>query len=303
STSTLFLTIIPRPPSSTLFPYTTLFRSPLFQDPHRLDDVEALTRAGRAGDDVHAPMAQAQRLQDVEADLDLLDRIGGQGDADGVADARPKHVPHADGGFNRAGAQRARLSHAQVQGAVDGVGQLLIGGDRQEGVGRLHRNLELVEVQVLQDAGVVQGAFDHRVRTGLAVFLQQLLLQRPGVDADAHGAAVVAGGLDDLLDPLDRADVAGVDAQAGGARLGRLDASAVMEMDVGHQRHAGLARNGAEGRRRLFVRAGDADDVGPGLFQLADLLQRRRRIGGRRISHRLDADRRAPADGNGADHD
>src|SRR5690606_24739761 len=164
-------------------------------------------------------------------------------------------------------------------------------------------DLELVEVQVLEDAGVVQRAFDHGVGAGLAVFLEQFLLQRAGVDADAHGAAVVAGGLDDFLDPLDRADVAGVDAQAGGARLGGLDAAAVVEVDVGPQRHAGLARDGLEGRRGVLVRAGDADDVGPGLFQLADLLQRRRRVGGRRIGHRLDADRRATADRDGADHD
>src|SRR5438477_1628808 len=34
--------MIPRPPTSTLFPYTTLFRSPMPQDPHR--------RAGRHND-------------------------------------------------------------------------------------------------------------------------------------------------------------------------------------------------------------------------------------------------------------
>ena len=76
---------------------------------------------------------------------------------------------------------------------------------------------------------------------------------------------MVAGGLNDFLDPLDRADVAGVDAQAGGARLGRLDAALVVEVDVGHERHAGLARDGFKGLRRFHIRAGDADDVGPGL--------------------------------------
>uniref|UniRef100_A0A0N4ZLI6 LigA n=1 Tax=Parastrongyloides trichosuri TaxID=131310 RepID=A0A0N4ZLI6_PARTI len=268
-----------------------------------LNDVEALPRAGRAGDDVDAAGAQAERLQDVEADLDLLDRIGGEAHADGVADPGPEQRAHADRGLHGAGAQGPRLGDADVQRAVDGLGQLLVGCDGHEGVGRLHADLELVEVVVLQDAGVIEGAFDHRVGAGLAVLLQQLLFQRAGVDADAHGAAVVAGGLDDLLDPVDRADVAGVDAQAGGARLGRLDAAVVVEMDVGHERHAGLARDGAEGRRRLDVRAGDADDVGPGLFQLADLVQRRRRIGGRGVGHRLDADRGVAADRNGADHD
>jgi hypothetical protein len=77
----------------------------LFQHADRLDDVEALTGAGRAGDDVDAPVAQTQRLEDVEADLDLLDRIGGERDPDGVADPGPEHIAHADGRLDRAGAQ------------------------------------------------------------------------------------------------------------------------------------------------------------------------------------------------------
>ena len=175
--------------------------------------------------------------------------------ADGVADPGPQHVAHADGRLDRAGAQGPGLGHAQVQRAVDGLGQLLIGGDGQEGVGRLHRDLELVEVVVLQDAGVVQGALDHGVGAGLAVFLQQFLLQRAGVDADAHGAAMVLGRLNDVADAVGRADIAGIDAQAGGARLGRLDAALVVKMDVGHERHLGT-RARWSGRRRSIPRRG-----------------------------------------------
>jgi hypothetical protein len=167
-----------------------------FQGLHRLDDVEALTGARRAGDDVDAAVAQAQRLEDIEADLDLLDRIGGQRHADGVADAGPQHRADADRRLDRAGAQGPGLGDAQVQRAVDALGQLVIGRHRHERVGRLHRDLELVEVVVLQDAGVVQGALDHRVGARLAVLLQQFALQRAGVDADPHRAAVVAGRLD-----------------------------------------------------------------------------------------------------------
>src|SRR3546814_10652242 len=39
----------------------------LLEDLDGLDDLELLARAGRAGDHVHAAVAQAQRLQDVEA--------------------------------------------------------------------------------------------------------------------------------------------------------------------------------------------------------------------------------------------
>ena len=96
---------------------------------------------------------------------------------------------------------------------------MLIGGHGHEHVGGLHADLELVEVVVLQDAGVAQRALDHGLGAGLAVALQQVALQRAGVDADAHGAAVVAGGLDHLAHAVGRADVAGVDAQAGRAGL------------------------------------------------------------------------------------
>ena len=190
-----------------------------------------------------------------------------------------------------------------MQGAVDGLGQLLIGGDGQEGVGRLHRNLELVEVVVLEDAGVVQRAFDHGVGAGLAVFFQQFLLQRARVDADPHGAAVVAGGLDDVAHSVGTADIAGIDPQAGGAGLGRLDAALVVEMDVGDQGDLGLARDGPEGLGGFHIGAGDAHDVGPGLFKLTDLIDRRAGVRGRRIGHGLDADGRVAADQHRADAD
>ena len=63
----------------------------------------------RAGDDVHAAVAQAERLQDVEADLDLLDRVGGEADADGVADPAQSSVPMPIGGLDGAGAQARPL--------------------------------------------------------------------------------------------------------------------------------------------------------------------------------------------------
>jgi len=74
-------------------------------------------------------------------------------------------------------------------------------------------------------------------------------------------------------------------------------------MDVGDQGNLGLANDGAKRLGRFDVGAGDANDVGAGLFQLADLIDRRRRVGRRRIGHRLDADRGVAADQDGADAD
>ena len=71
-------------------------RQPLLQLRHRLDDVEALPRAGRAGDDLHPAMADAERLQDLPADMHLLLRLGRERDADGVADAGPQQAAQPD---------------------------------------------------------------------------------------------------------------------------------------------------------------------------------------------------------------
>ena len=66
-----------------------------------------------------------------------------------------------------------------------------------------------------------------------------------------------------LLHPLGAADIARVDAQAGRAGLGRLDGAAVVEVDVGDERHVHLAHDLGQRRRALLVGHGDADDVGP----------------------------------------
>jgi len=59
---------------------------------------------------------------------------------------------------------------------------------------------------------MVERGFDHRLGAGLAVTLQEFLLQRAGVDADADRAIVVLGGLHHLAHALGRADIAGIDA-------------------------------------------------------------------------------------------
>src|SRR3546814_8447526 len=99
---------------------------------------------------------------------------------------------------------------------------------------------------------MAERALDHRLGARFAVALQQLPLQRAGVDADADGAAMVARRLDDLPDPVPAADVAGVDAQARGAILRRLDPAPVVEMDVRHDRHGHLGHDLLQRRARLL---------------------------------------------------
>src|SRR5690606_36723824 len=150
---------------------------------------------------------------------------------------------------------------------------------------------------------VVERALDESVGTGRAVLHQQVTPQRTGVDADAHRAAVVPGGLDHLAHPVAAADVARIDPQARGDGLGRRDPAAVVEVDVGHQRDLRLAGDGAEGRSGVLVRTGDPDDVGPRLLQPRDLVDRRRGVGRGGVAHRLDRYRRVAADGDVSDHD
>ena len=65
-------------------------------------DVDLAASAGGAGDDLQAAGAQVEGLQDLDADLDLLDRVGRQRDADGVTDALGEQVPEGDRGLDGA---------------------------------------------------------------------------------------------------------------------------------------------------------------------------------------------------------
>ena len=148
-----------------------------------------------------------------------------------------KQIADADGRLHRAGSQRPRLGDAEVQRAIHHLRQLLVGGDGHEGVGRLHADLVLVEVEILQDAGVDR-ARSRPWRPGRArrTFSSRMTLQRAGIHADTDGAAVVAGGLHHIAHPVLGADIAGIDAKAGRARLRRFDAAFVVKVDVGHER-------------------------------------------------------------------
>jgi hypothetical protein len=47
---------------------------------------------------------------------------------------------------------------------------------------------------------------------------------------------MILGGLHDFAHARFRSDIAGIDAQARSARLGRLDRAFVVKMDIGHKR-------------------------------------------------------------------
>ena len=74
--------------------------------------------------------------------------------------------------------------------AVDLFGKLLVGGNGEEDVASLHRDLIFAEIVVLEYADMVERAFDQRFRAWLPIFLEQVLLEAAGIDADADRAAI-----------------------------------------------------------------------------------------------------------------
>ena len=86
------------------------------------DHVDLGPAARRAGDEVEAlALAQPQRLEELAPGLGLLDRVGGQRVADGVADALGEQGPDAGGALQEPGRRRARLGHPEVQRVVEGL--------------------------------------------------------------------------------------------------------------------------------------------------------------------------------------
>ena len=147
-------------------------------------DVDLRPAAGRAGDDLQPALPQPERLQDRDADLDLLDRRRRQRHPDGVADALGQQRAERDRGLDRALERRAGLGHAQVQRVVALLGQLPVGRDHHHRVVVLDRDLDVAEAVLLEQRALPQRRLDQRLGGGLAVLVQQPLVQRAGVDAD-----------------------------------------------------------------------------------------------------------------------
>ena len=165
---------------------------PLLERLDGADHVEALARAARAGNDAHAAAADAEALQDLIADANLFLRLRRERHADRVADPRPQQRADADRRLDGPADQAAGLGHAEVERAIDLARELLVGGDREEHVGGFDRDLVVPEIMVLQNADMVERAFDQRFRAGLAIFFEQVLFEAAGIDPDADRAAIGA---------------------------------------------------------------------------------------------------------------
>src|SRR5690606_8810805 len=236
-----------------------------------LDHVEVLPGATGAGDEVDAARTQTQGFENVEADADLFHRIGGKGNADGVADALGQQHAQTHRRFHRARTQATGLGNAQMQRLLDLLGQQPVGTHSHEHIGCLDADLVILEVQLVQVIHVAHGRLHQCLGLALPVFLLQVLRQRAGVDTDADRNAMVPGGVHHRLDPVFATDVARVDAQAVNAQFGNAQGDPVVEVDIRHQRHSCLLTDLTEGLGGLHGRHRYPDNVRAHRFQLLDL--------------------------------
>ena len=147
------------------------------------------------------------------------------------------------------------------------------------------------------------GALDERGRGGAAVLELQVLLERSRVHADADGAAALAGPPGDLLQALGAADVSRVDPHLVGAGVDAGDRQPVIEMDVGDERQRHARANFCKRGHRIVAGDGHPDDLAPGALERPDLTHRGADVVGVGLGHRLDAHRRAAAEGQRPDPD
>src|SRR4051794_25180120 len=211
-------------------------------------DVDLGAAARRARDDLELARAQVETLQDLDADLDLLDRRGREGDADRVADAPREESTEGRRRLDGALERGAGLGDTEVEGPVAALGEQLVGTHHDDRVVVLDRDLEVVEVVLLEEARLPLGGLDERLGRRLAVLAEQPGVERAGVDADADRRPVVRRGPRDLLDlVVELPDVPGVDAHRGAPGLDRGEHVARLEVDVGD--HRDLRLPGDRGER------------------------------------------------------
>ena len=159
-------------------------------------------------------------------------------------------------GLDGALERRSGLGDAEVQRPVAALGEHLVGLHHHDRVVVLDRDLEVVEVVLLEQRRLPDGRLDERLRRGLAVLLEQPLVERAGVDADPDRRTPVLGGLGDLLDlVVELADVAGVDAYGGAAGVDGGEDVLRLEVDVGDHRELGVLGDLLQ-RVRVVLRSG-----------------------------------------------
>ena len=242
----------------------------------QVEHVDVRAAARRAGDHHRAAVPQAQRPQDLPRDLDLLDRVGGQRDAERVADPVGQQRADPDGALDRAGERRPGLGDAEVQRVGHLLGQPPVGLDHHRHRRRLDRDLELAVVRAAPAAAPPRAPpRPARPPGSLVANWRRWSGSEPELAPIRIGVDGLLRPADDLLDLVVAADVAGVDAHGGDAGVHRPQRQRGVEVDVRDHRQR---RAGDDRRQRIGVRAaghGHPDEVAPRLVQPPDLPERR----------------------------
>ena len=238
--------------------------------------------------------AQVQRLQDLEADLDLLDRRRGQRDPDGVADALRQQRAERDRDLIVPWNAGPASVTPRCSGQSPRLGQQLVGAHHDDRVVVLDRDLEVVEVVLLEQRR------PPRPRTRPAPPASPCRTSRSSrgssepaltpIRIDVPWSLAARGDLLDLV--VELADVAGVHAgrrhSRPRSRRRRTSAGSGCRRSPGS---ASAARSPAARRRRPGSGRPTRTMSQPAAVELGDLLQRRVDVGGQRRRHRLHRDR------------
>jgi hypothetical protein len=165
----------------------------------------------------------------------------------------------------------------EVQRVVALLGELPVGADHDDRVVVLHRDLDVAEAVLLEERALPERGLDQRLGRRPAVLLQQPLVQRAGVDADADRHARGRRRRGDLLHlVVELADVAGLTRTA--AQPASIAAKTYFgwEVDVGDDRDLRLARDRRQRLDVVLAGHGDPHDLAADAVSSGDLLQRSR---------------------------
>ena len=161
-------------------------------------------------------------------------------------------VPRPTADFSDPRPLRAGLGHAEMQRVRDLLGQQPVRRDRVRDARRLHRDLEVGELEPLHQLDELDRGRDQRLdrvrrtraRAGGSGSEPELTPIRSGVPSS------LARPLHDLGDLVGAADVARVQPHAVGAGVERLQRQRVVEVDVGDHRDRRLADDRLAAPRR-----------------------------------------------------
>ena len=142
---------------------------------------------------------------------------------------------------------------------------------------------------------MAEGRFHHRLWAHLAVFGQNILLQRAAVYPDADRDVPLAAGIGHRLYTVLTPDISGIDPDLVGAGRNGFQSQPIIKVDIHHHRQRTALLDFSYRMGRRLVRDSHPDDIAPGGSQSPYLGESGIHIICTGIGHRLDGNRRPAA--------